>query len=51
MMQKLKGRAGVSAEEAEGDVMSKEAIQAMMRYMPLRSLTSFMGLPREYLKI
>jgi beta-glucosidase len=50
MMQKLRGGAGVSAEQAESEAMSKEAMQAMMRYMPLRSLISFMGLPREILE-
>lgn len=47
MMQNLRGGASEQVEQAESAAISKEAMQAMMRYMPLRALITMAGVPRE----
>jgi beta-glucosidase len=50
MMKSLRSGGGNKEEQAENEATSKEMIQAMMAYMPLRSLITFVGLPREVLE-
>lgn len=50
MMKSLRGDDGKREEQAKNEATSKEMMQAMMGYMPLRSLISFAGIPREMLE-
>lgn len=38
------------AEQAQSEAITKEAMQAMMRYMPLRALINMAGVPREMIE-